>query len=134
MHNPDVIRSLLTADCSLIIERDGSVSWCNPAAMDLLGVKEGLVPGWDFPVECGLFFPDSRTPLRFEDFPIGRIFAGNALDELEICIRGPKTGGENVWLSVAAAPVFSPNLDDVVAALVICHCITDRKKALQGLE
>jgi two-component system cell cycle sensor histidine kinase/response regulator CckA len=134
MHNPDVIRSLLTADCSLIIERDGTVSWCDPAAADLLGLEQGSVPGWDFPEKCGLFFPDSSTPLRFEDFPLGRIFAGAALDELEICVRGPQTDGEDVWLSVTAAPVFSASADDVIAALLVCHCITDRKKALQGLE
>ncbi|MDQ1469066.1 MAG: hypothetical protein QOJ99_546 [Bryobacterales bacterium] len=134
MHNSDVIRSLLTADCSLVIERDGTISSCNAAAADLLGVEQGSSPGWEFPAQCGLFFPDSSTPLRFEDFPLGRIFSGSPLDAVEVCVRGPGTVGEEVWLSVIAEPVFSASLDDVVAAVVLCHSITDRKKALQGLE
>ena len=134
MPNPVIVRSLFNADCTLIMERHGSVSWCDEAATELFGIEKGSSPGWDFPRECGLFFPDSATPLRFEDFPIGRIFTGEPMEDLEVCVRGARTGGVDVWLNVTAEPVFSPKLDEVEAAIIYCHDITDRKKALQGLE
>src|SRR2546425_384844 len=132
MPNPDVIRALFTADCSLIVERDGTVSWCDPGASDILGLEEGATPGWGFPEKAGLYFKDSTTRLRLEEFPLGRILAGEAIEVVEVCVRSARTLGEDVWLSVTAEPVYSARQDEMMAALVICHDITGRKIALRG--
>jgi PAS domain S-box-containing protein len=134
MPNPDVIRSLFTADCLLIVEKGGRVSWCDSTATDLFGLEEGSVVGWDLPQNAGLYRADAADWLRFEDFPIDRILAGESIDGVEIRVRSERTNGADLWLSVAAEPITAWEMGDVGAVLIFCHDVTGSKNALRGLE
>src|SRR6266702_3749530 len=124
MANPDVIRSLFTADCSLIVDRDGKISWCDEVAAGIFGVTKGSFAGGDFRETTSPDFPEAKGRFRLEDLPLGRIFAGEPVGGGEVCVQGEVTGDTDVWLSVTAEPVLSPGLDEVVGALVFCHDIT----------
>ena len=135
MSEPDFIRSLFTADCVVIVERDSTIAWCNGVAADLLGIERGAAARQDIAARCGLSMSEfGGRPLALSEIPIERVWSGKTIDDLEICLRSARTGDEPVWFSVDIEPVYDGDEDRVSAAMVIAHEITSRKRALRGLE
>ena len=134
MPDSDILRSLFMADCSLIVEHSGVISWCNLPAMDLLGITPGFEAGWDLPRELGLFHPRRDTPMQFHTLPLGRLLAGEAIEPLELCVRNSRTGYRDVWMRLIAEPVFPSGGEFPEAALILARDITAEMKMRRRLE
>src|SRR5437879_304834 len=115
MPEPDFLKSVVTADSILIVEQDGTISWCNAQAALLFGVKAGmrLGAGFDIPVE---------------------ILERKRGEDVEICLQNERTRGESRWFSVKVEPVSSAATGKTGSEAVTCHDITERRRMTDALR
>ncbi len=114
---------------------DGHITMANPAAIGIPGETCIALTG----IEIGghttawqIYCPDGVTPYPSVKLPLSRaILEGAVSRDIEMIIR--REDGEDRWVSANAGPIRDHS-GMIVAAIVVFHDITDRKRAEDALR
>lgn len=131
--DPDFLKFLLSADCAVILDQGGKISWCNDLAQTLLAAGHGATPVGKRLQECGLSLCQITGAVG--EYQVGRVWKrvwkGQTISGLEVCVEGPRSGNEPMWFNVTAQPVFAAADDTVTGAMLVAHDITSSRAAVR---
>lgn len=114
-----MLDSTLTPDSILIGGADGRIRWCNQSAAELFGFVQGM------PLVLG---EGTLTPCM-EDCILSRVFKGERVEGVEMCLCSERTKNQKRWLTVTADPVFEA--ERVESIVAVFHDITERRQTEQ---
>lgn len=107
----------------LVLAADGTVSWLNDRAAQILSGWAESLPDLQLSDEHGRTLPESERPWR-------RALAGETVREARVAVERPD--GEPAILSLTAAPITGPNAPGGV--VVVVTDVTDRAHAERAEE
>ncbi|MEY5098519.1 MAG: hypothetical protein RJA36_1238 [Pseudomonadota bacterium] len=112
---------------------DGTVTWANPAAADILGRSLGLMLGrCAFDPEADVVQDDGST-LPAEQFPARvALRTGKPVREVRMGVFNPVCGCR-VWISVLAVPILGGDSGAVQGVYTVFNDITERRRAARAL-
>jgi diguanylate cyclase (GGDEF)-like protein/PAS domain S-box-containing protein len=79
----------------------------------------------------GIYHPDKKTLLRYEELPLGRALRGESCDNIEV-FGCHSEDGEERWLSCNSRPMRDSS-GKLYGAVLVMHDITKRKLAEEAL-
>ena len=91
----------------IVCDQTGKLLLVNPACLRLqpgLRNREQPLEWASVAEEFGLFLPDRLTPFPADELPLARVVKGEAVDGVEIFVRGPGAP-EGIWTTVTARPL-----------------------------
>lgn len=90
----------------VVTDRNGKFMLFNRSAVELHGgLSGGDVPPEQWARHYGLYLPDGVTPYPAQALPMARAMRGEAVDNVEVCIRTPGEP-EGRWVLVTGRPVI----------------------------
>ncbi|RMF84826.1 MAG: GAF domain-containing protein [Nitrospinota bacterium] len=119
-------------DGLVIVDAQGRISFCNPAAERFLNLETTDLPLEEWPDRSGLYLPDTLTPYPIEEHPLVRAMQGEAVDAAEMFVRH-KQVPDGLWLSVTARPL-TDDAGRPQGGVAVFRDMTSRKQREQELE
>ena len=110
---------------------DGTLALFNRAACEFHGMAEAPLPTEDWASTFDLFQADGLSPLRTEDIPLVRAFAGEVIRDVEMVIA-PKDGPSRTVL--ASGQAICSSSGHKIGAVVAMQDITVRRRVEQELS
>ncbi len=115
------------SDGIVVIDHKGVFLIFNEAAERILGVGSLDAPPDEWPAAYGLFLPDRVTPYPPERLPLVRAAGGEAVRDVEICVRSPHRP-QGAVISVTAMPWRDPS-GELLGAVAVFRDITAHRDA-----
>ncbi|MFH0997347.1 MAG: PocR ligand-binding domain-containing protein [Pseudomonadota bacterium] len=119
----------------VVHDSDTQILTCNPAAEELLGLKEDQLLGKTAFDPAWRFFREDGTVMPFEEYPVNQVLAKRqALRNFILGVHRPgKEKDDHVWALVNADPVIGED-DHITQVIVTFIDITERKRVERALE
>lgn len=126
-----VLNSVLVgmSDGVIVADLEGNFLHFNPAAEQILGMRDEDAPPESWSETYGLYADDSNTPYPSEQLPLARAIRGESVDLEQLRIVRSDTG-EQIWIEISARPLI--NADNVhCGGVVVFRDVTERRRILQ---
>ncbi|MCM4082621.1 PAS domain-containing sensor histidine kinase [Paractinoplanes hotanensis] len=107
-------------------DEDGRLTLFNQALRDIHGCAARELPPEDWPRAYDLYHPDGRTPLRPDQVPLAKAYAGERVDHAELVIAPADQPSRR--FTVNARPLETPD-GQRLGAVVAMHDITEQRQA-----
>ena len=120
------------SDGVIVADAAGNFTIFNPSAERMVGIGMLEVPPEQWTDRYGIFYLDEKTHVPTHELPLVRAMAGEAVDEMELCIRNEQKP-EGVFISVSGRPLAGPS-DEPPGGVVVLRDITAHKKAQAELS
>ena len=113
----------------IVADPQGEVVFGNKVAERIFGRWLVAPDPGDWASTYGVFFPDVKTPVPFEQLPLVRALRGETTDEMELFIRNGKNP-TGTYINCRALPMFGNDGTEVIAGIIIFRDLTgDRETA-----
>ncbi len=123
----ELLRSILdcTSDGVVVVDKAGEVVLFNPAAAELIKIKEGERLG----LRARVFLPeDETTPFPADELPSARAIRGEETSAVEVFLRN-EYWPQGIYLSVSGRPLYDED-GRARGGVVSFHDITKYRQAL----
>ncbi|NNN05504.1 MAG: PAS domain S-box protein [Elusimicrobia bacterium] len=130
----DLLESILdnTGEGLVAVDAAGRFTVFNPAARTIFG--EGRLPEYskNWPQNSGVYYPDQRTLVKFEDLPMARALRGESTDGAEFFIKNAAQP-QGLSVSVTGRPLLD-GAGRRIGGVVVLTDITKIKRAQERIE
>ena len=117
----------------VVADKTGELVLYNASAEQIFGMKDVHVEPDKWSETYGIFYPDGKTLLPIEQYPLIRAMQGESIDEMEFFVRN-ENRPQGTHISASARPLMSSDKSEIVASVGIIRNITKRKTAEAKLE
>jgi len=112
----------------IVTDQSGKFILFNRRAVELHGgLSAGDIPPEQWSAHYGLYLPDGVTPYPTNALPMARAMRGEAVDNVEVCIRTPGSP-EGRWVLVTGRPVVDDR-GTLRGGVIVRRDITSRRIA-----
>lgn len=118
-------------DAVVVADENARPRVFNPAAERMLGLGPTDDPPSQWSARYGTYYADGVTPYPSEKLPIVRALGGQEADEPDMFLRNERRDG--LWLSASARPLRHED-GAPWGAVLVCHDMTDRKRAVEEIQ
>jgi light-regulated signal transduction histidine kinase (bacteriophytochrome) len=111
----------------LALDKSGATLFCNPAALNMIGIEEETVPLEIWTEHYGFYSPDGVNLYSEADSPLSKAILGEETNNLEVLIQNRLGSGRSLWCTIDVKPKRRTG-GDVTGVLLVIQDTSERKK------
>ena len=121
------------SDGIIVIDTKGAISFVNSATEKIFGywVVDPEMSEWAS--TFGIFYPDVKTPVPFDQLPIVRALQGEETEEVELFVRN-QHNPDGTYIKARAVPIYNHDRTEIIAGMAIVRDITEQVHAQEALS
>ena len=116
----------------IMINKKGEFELFNDSARKILGRGPSSSDMVDWPEEYGIYKPDAKELIPFNELPLVKALKGEKINGEELCIRN-EFKNHDVYALTSASPIYRPD-GSIYGSVVIFTDITERKLYVDQLR